>query len=285
MKREDLLQYVPPLKASLDASALTTIAALTGATFDPATADWSKIYTAIPQGASVTTDNVKGLGNMKCLSNYAICAFANCTITFDSNPPVAECGCLSVQGGHTSVSRLNGFPVVDPFSLATVGATLDAKLKAASAKLCSTAGVCAPPTSNSSAAEFISGPVYNTAPFCAEMQPSSNGKPTMYGGKFDLISTFNPFAWGPSDTQGGAQGEPGAGIDCTSTGGSFAYCETAACLLKPSFNGLDTTCYCPVYTLPAGTKFQAAGRGATCGQSVNGKLTFVQNGALGQALN
>ena len=120
------------------------------------------------------------------------------------------------------------------------------------------------------------------APFCEEMQPSasSNGKPTMYGGKFDLISTFNPVAWLPSDTAGGNQGSPGAPIKCEN-GGAFAYCETAACLLKTSFNGLDTTCYCPVYTPAAGTKFGVDGAGASCsGQSVNGKLTFVQEWSL-----
>ena len=37
----------------------------------------------------------------KCLSNYALCAFANCTVSFKSKGvPVAECGCLPVRGGQ-----------------------------------------------------------------------------------------------------------------------------------------------------------------------------------------
>ena len=276
----DVVQYVPPLKAGLEAQAASTAAKLTGVAFDPATADWSKIYTGFPQGSALTGANLLGFGDMKCLSNYAICAYANCTITFASNPPIAECGCLSVIAGKVSPNRPNGFPLGDPFNIATIDAILDKKLKEESRMVCDTKDACSPPPT--SVAEFVSGTQFNVAPFCEEMQPSasSNGKPTMYGGKFDLISTFNPVAWLPSDTAGGNQGSPGAPIKCEN-GGAFAYCETAACLLKTSFNGLDTTCYCPVYTPAAGTKFGVDGAGASCsGQSVNGKLTFVQNGAL-----
>ena len=279
----NVLEFVPPLKTGLEAQAATTAAQLADTPFNPATADWAKIYTGFPQGPGLNKANLGGPGDMKCLSNYAICAFANCTITFASNPPVAECGCLSVIAGQVQPNRPNGFPLGSPFNIATAEGILDKKLKEASRIVCDTPGKCAPPPTSVSA--FVAGPQYNTAPFCEAMQPSasSGGKPIMFGGKFDLISTFAPSAWLPSDSSGN-QGSPGGSTQCTN-GGAFAYCETAACIQKTSWNGLDTTCYCPVYTPAAGTNFSVEGAGATCsGQSVGGKLTFLQNGAFTGAL-
>ena len=284
---QDVLQYAPPLKEGVETQVKATAAQLAGVQFNPATADWSKIYTAVPQGNAVNNLNVAGKGVMKCLSNYAICAFANCTISFASTPPVAECGCLPLVAGQNSPRRPNGFPSGDPFNIMSVNVILDRKLKEASRAACSTDGACSPPLSGNSVSGFVTGSQFNTAPFCEEMQPSasSGGKPTMYGGVFDLISTFSPTAWLPGDTAGGNQGSPGQGAKCDQ-GGAFAYCATAACLNRPSFNGLPTTCYCPVYTPPPGVNFTVAGAGATCsGESVGGKLTFVQNGAFQSSLN
>lgn len=75
-KGYDILQYAPPLGSGLQADAVTTAAALTGAAFDPATADWSKIYTGFPQSQTPTitlngpNSNVPifpEVGGIKCL--------------------------------------------------------------------------------------------------------------------------------------------------------------------------------------------------------------------------
>ena len=127
---QDVLQYAPPLKEGVETQVKATAAQLAGVQFNPATADWSKIYTGFPQPQVPTTtlnfvNNVPvakfpEVGGMKCLSNYAICAFANCTVSFASNPPVAECGCLPVQGGNVVLpGKPNGFPNVEVFSTAT----------------------------------------------------------------------------------------------------------------------------------------------------------------------
>jgi hypothetical protein len=98
----------------------------------------------------------------------------------------------------------------------------------------------------------------------------------MYGGWFDLISTYSPTAWTTEDTApGSGQGFPGGAITCDH-GGALAECNGAACLNRPAFNGLPVTCYCPVYTPLPGTPFFVAGQGATCSG-----LPYVQNGGLG----
>lgn len=62
---ENGLEFIPPLKSGLDAQAATTAADLAGATFDPATADWAKIYTGFPQPQVPTTflDFIGPIGN------------------------------------------------------------------------------------------------------------------------------------------------------------------------------------------------------------------------------
>ena len=275
---QDVLQYAPPLKEGVETQVKATAAQLAGVQFNPATADWSKIYTGFPQPQVPTTtlnfvNNVPvakfpEVGGMKCLSNYAICAFANCTVSFASNPPVAECGCLPVQGGNVVLpGKPNGFPNVEVFSTATAAVILDKEVKVPSVKLCNGTDLC------------FQDANYNVAPFCRAMQPSttSAGKPIMFGGRFDLISTFNEFAWGLTDTSPSSnQGFPSPVPTLCTEGGSFAYCETAGCLNKTSWNGLPTTCYCPIYTLPPGTPFFVGGLGATCsGTSMGGKLQFL----------
>jgi len=211
-------------------------------------------------------------------SDFAICAFANCTVSFASNPPVAECGCLPVRGGNVNLpNRPNGFPVPDPYNLATAAVILDKKAKVPSVKLCNDTSVCFQ-TQN-----------YNIAPFCKDMQPTllgtGVGKPAMFGGRFDIISTYNAFAWLAGDTTQPNQGSPSNPTQCTQ-GGAFAYCETAGCLNKTSWNGLPLTCYCPIYNVAAGTPFFVAGAGASCaGTSVGGKLQFLQNGGFGPQIN
>ena len=284
----DVVQYVPPLKAGLEAQAASTAAKLTGVAFDPATADWSKIYTGFPQSQTPTTTltfvnsvgvaKFPSVGGMKCLSDYAICAFANCTVSFASNPPIAECGCLPVLGGEVRLpGKPNGFPRGSPFNLATSAVILDKKVKVPSVKLCNDTSLC------------FEDANYNVAPFCRAMQPSatSSGKPTMFDGKFDLISTFSELAWGVTDTlQASNQGFPSPEPTLCTEGGAFAYCETAGCLNKTSWNGLPTTCYCPIYTPAPGTPFFVGGLGSTCsGTSSGSKLQFLQNGGFGPAIN
>jgi hypothetical protein len=59
--------------------------------------------------------------------------------------------------------------------------------------------------------------------------------------------------------------------------GVYTNCFSAACNLGTSWNGLNATCYCPVYHA---TSFLLAGVAADgySGQSVDGRLTYVQNG-------
>ena len=248
---DSLLQYAPPLKAGLAASVQALADA--DAPFDPATADWSKIYTGYPQPVTQ--------GTILCLSDFAVCAFANCTVSFQSDPPVAECGCLPIRAGVPGPAKPNGLPLPSPYNQMTIGNIVDAKLRAATVKLCGNGTRCVP----------------GSAPFCGEMAPSAaTGRPTMFGGRFDLISTYSPTAWTASDTAPGTgQGFPGPAITC-SAGGAVAECNGAACLNRPAFNGLPVTCYCPIYTPPPGTPFFVAGLGATCSG-----LPFVQNGGLG----
>ena len=199
---DNLLQYVPPLKAGLVASEAAAVQQLADAPFDPATADWAKIYTGYPQPV---TD-----GTILCLSDFAVCAFANCTVSFQSDPPVAECGCLPIRAGVPGPSKPNGLPVPSPYNQMTIGKILDAKLRAATVKLCGNGTGCPP----------------GAAPFCAEVLPSAaTGRPTMYGGRFDLISTYSPTAWTTADTApGSGQGFPGGAITCNQ-GGALAECN------------------------------------------------------------
>jgi hypothetical protein len=114
----------------------------------------------------------------------------------------------------------------------------------------------------------------NTASFCSGMQRNAAGKAAMYGGKFDLISTWNPWTWpkGLAANQG-AQGKP---IKCKK--GVTTNCFSAPCLLKKSWNGMPATCYCPVYTQDP-IIIGSDKPGNSCdGQSVKGVLTYVQNG-------
>lgn len=278
----DLLQFVPPLKAGIESQLSSTAAQLANADFDPATADWSQIYTGFPQSQTPTitlNGNVGApifppVGGMRCLSDFAICAYANCTVSFKSNPPIAECGCLPVRAGEVNVpGNPNGLLVLDPFNLATAAVILDEKVKVPSVALCDNSVRC------------FEKKNYNVAPFCKEMHPSLSGKPTMFEGRFDIISTFNPFAWRAGDTSSPNQGSPSDPNLCTQ-GGAFAYCETAGCLNKTSWNGLPLTCYCPIYTPAPGVPFFTAGSGSTCaGTSAGGQLQFLQNGGFGPKID
>ena len=264
------------------ASALVAARAKFVKPVDPATENWSKIYTGFPQSQTPTitlNGNASvpvfpSAGGMKCLSDFAICAFANCTVSFESNPPIAECGCLPVRGGSVEIpGKPNGFPVPDPYNLATAAVVLDKTVKVPSVALCGESQACFEDSN------------YNVAPFCKKMQPSLSGKPTMFGGRFDIISTFNAFAWGITATSSPNQGSPSNPVLCNE-GGAFAYCETAGCLNQTSWNGLPLTCFCPIYTPAPGTPFFVAGSGSTCaGTSVNGKLRFLQNGGFGPKIN
>ena len=75
-------------------------------------------------------------------SDFDICAFANCTVSFASNPPIAECGCLPVRGGDVKLPlKPNGYPVPEPYNVATAAVILDKKAKVPSVKLCNDSSV------------------------------------------------------------------------------------------------------------------------------------------------
>ncbi|GAX74801.1 hypothetical protein CEUSTIGMA_g2248.t1 [Chlamydomonas eustigma] len=238
--------------------AVALIVAPTSA-FQPSKQKWSEIYDAYPQPISATQYVPY---SFSCLSAFALCAYANCTVTsFDSYPPIAECGCVTV--------RPRQFPAKAPYNLGASIGLLDKKLKKATKAVCGKGFDC---TRDSH---------YNTAPACEQMMPSLSspaGKAKMYSGKFDIISTFNDFAW-PENTTAN-QGQKGSPQIC-SNGGVFVNCFSAGCMYKKAWNGLDTTCYCPIYYVEAGTNFSLSGHteGYSClGQSVDGKLKYVQNG-------
>ena len=148
----------------------------------------SKIYTGYPQPPTPTigAENLAAVGDVKCLSNYALCAFANCTVSFKSKGvPVAECGCLPVRGGQNVQPDLpNGYAKDVAFSYVDSTVVLDKKVRAESVKLCKSSGKCI-----DKGAGIVNGEQFNVSPFCQEMQPSpTTRKPTLYGGMFDLIS-------------------------------------------------------------------------------------------------
>ena len=126
------------------------------------------------------------------MNNYALCAFANCTVLKTNGIPIAECGCLPVQGAQNVQPDLpNGYSNKIPFSIVTSRVILDKKLRAESTALCATsAGKCAPiidPKTNATLDN--TGSQFNVSPFCQEMESSpTTKKPTMYGGHFDIIS-------------------------------------------------------------------------------------------------
>ncbi len=219
---------------------------------------WTKVYTAWPQPIATFAESF--VADLTCLSSYALCAYANCTVMPDSSIPMAKCGCVAVPP--------NKFPVGG-----SSAGILEKSYKDPSLAL------CGPKTKtfNCSAAEN-----YNTAPFCSGMQPSvtSKGKARMYHELFDIISTFNPDAWPKNTTSN--QGQPGTGATVCDNGGAFALCYSAGCTKKAAWNGMDTTCYCPIYYPKAGQRFTLPSNapGFSCsGQSVNGKIVYVQNGA------
>lgn len=79
----------------------------------------------------------------------------------------------------------------------------------------------------------------NQSPMCAAMQRNRCGKASMYGGTFDVISTFNFTIW-PSNITSPQGGQP-AFKYCTT--GWAANCYSAACMLKRAWNGMPATCY------------------------------------------
>lgn len=61
--------------------------------------------------------------------------------------------------------------------------------------------------------------------------------------KFDLISTYNPFTW-PTSTNNSF-----LPTNSFCTQGQFANCCTSGCFNQRSWNGFNTTCYCPIYDM------------------------------------
>ncbi|WIA23202.1 hypothetical protein OEZ86_010092 [Tetradesmus obliquus] len=227
------------------------------ALFDPKTFNWGSIYTAYPVNKVLGTGLFSNLfDTFACLAPYALCAYANCTIVEGTNPPVAECGC------QVSRATLKS----DAYSCGTATTVLDKNLQSAMEQRCGSIGV-----QNS----VCSNPP-NQAPFCPLMKRNRCGKAAMYGGVFDVISTFNSTTWpsGITSPQGGAGPAPQYCLKGCSTN-----CFAAACHLKTAWNGMPATCYCPVYCNQPGFILSANSTGYECeGQSVNGKQKYIQNG-------
>ncbi|KAG1667618.1 hypothetical protein FOA52_001672 [Chlamydomonas sp. UWO 241] len=244
---------------------------------------WSDVYTAFPQ--AVKMDEIAFIGDFQCLSAYALCSFANCTFTGDhdaipyydgkATPDhpvyVANCGCQPVAP--------KDFPVGSPFNIGSSPGILEKAYKKPTLKACASnwgnKGVCVKPEN------------YNTAPFCASMQPSlkSNGRPVAYDGLFDVISTFNPGAW-PANTTA-IQGVKSKAHTCNVTAGAdgwMALCFSAGCRNSEAWNGMPTTCYCPIYRFKAGSNYTyglagSVEAGFSCtGQVANATTLFLQNG-------
>uniref|UniRef100_A0A383WPC6 Pherophorin domain-containing protein n=1 Tax=Tetradesmus obliquus TaxID=3088 RepID=A0A383WPC6_TETOB len=227
------------------------------APFNAKTFDWASVYTAYPVNNVVGTGILLNMVDLfTCSAPYALCAYANCTIVEGTNPPVAECGC---QVSSATLGR-------GALSIGTTPTILDKNLQTATAQRCGssiglTYSICTNPP--------------NQAPFCPLMRRNRCGKASMYGGVFDVISTFNTSTWPSGITS--PQGGSGPGFKyCTK--GCATNCFAAACHLKTAWNGMPATCYCPVYCQP-GFIMSSNSTGYECeGQSVNGKLTYIQNG-------
>lgn len=124
-------------------------------------------HTAYPQG----TDAAAYIRNaIACTGKYTLCAYAECKITYLSDNPkkasIAECGCWPGKGENFGTT---------PGILGAI-----AKNK--------TAATCDPPASGCLK-------IPDKAPMCAAQQPGPNGKAAIYGGSYDLISTFSPTGW------------------------------------------------------------------------------------------
>jgi hypothetical protein len=219
--------------------------------FSPYTFNWSSIFTSYPQSQAFSQSFLTN--DFACIAPYALCSYANCTVLQNTNPLIAECGCVA-------------YTQVDEWSLGTTAYTLDLETRTADDELC-----------GRSFSSFKSPCVWipNVSTFCGGMERNtSSGKAYMYGGQFDLVSTWNPFTWPKNTSENqGAEGKPKL---CTN--GYVANCFSAPCLVQTSWNGLNATCYCPVYNA---TNFVMSSdkAGYECsGQYVNGTLTYVQNG-------
>lgn len=169
-----------------------------------------------------------------------------------------------------------------PFNTGSSAGILSATLKDKSIKACSAA--------SGQVSQCVRDGAYNTAPFCSGMQPSlsSAGKPTAYGGIFDIISTYNAAAW-PANTSAN-QGTASSPQLCnpnnsTQVGdGWMALCYSAGCRNQTAWNGMGSTCYCPIYRFKKGSPvYSLAGSasvGFSCtGQTPNSTTLFLQNGA------
>ncbi len=118
-----------------------------------------------------------------CLSGFALCAYANCSINFVSDPPIAECGCadvppekveltwhdalyLSLAAPSCAPPCVIQLPAGYPFNTGTSSTILDASVKAANLKACAVGGgkKCIKPSN------------YNIAPICKEMSVSLRAK-------------------------------------------------------------------------------------------------------------
>lgn len=61
--------------------------------------------------------------------------------------------------------------------------------------------------------------------------------------------------------------------------GYYTNCFSSACIMGTSWNGLNATCYCPVYNATAFVLAGIPADGYSCsGHAVGGRLTYVQNG-------
>jgi len=152
----------------------------------------------------------------RCTGKYALCSSANCTMDFPGNNAsgilLAACGCIIPNG----INGLTNNSLVDPAYI------LDQKVCKAEQDQC-------PDYTQSTG---CGGP--NATPVCKAI-----GNNTIYNGTYDFISTFS------SSSQVG-----GFNKVCIPPGeleGAYAQCMTAACFLKPAFDGSPVTCYCPVY--------------------------------------
>lgn len=196
---------------------------------------WSRIYTAWPQNPEFFS-NARSVVN--CTGPYALCSYAACkiiSIGSKEEPSIAECGCYG-QPKPTGDAAVN---------IGSAAGMLDRQAKTENYKACFNGTLA---ENNQVCATA------NVAPACASQ--SHRPRPSMYKGRFDLISTFNSATW-PYD-----QLSPGT----LCTYGQYTNCYSAGCSRKRAWNGANTTCYCPVYNVKPSENvlFVVASGNATC---------------------
>ena len=170
----------------------------------------ASLYNAYPQSGTLAEYVPVGIA---CVGPYALCEFSMCRIvSTDTYPPLAECGCYG-QPNPTGEDAIN----------------LSAQNLLLSQEAQSLNTVCTD-------LSCVENP--NTAPACRNY--NAKPKPTIYEGKFDIVSTWNADTWPQQYDSGNTN---------TCTSGQYTNCCTAGCFDRPAFNGANTTCYCPVYDI------------------------------------